>query len=318
MPEFIDYYTVLGVPKTAGEAEIKSAYRKLALKHHPDRNQSSKAASESRFKEINEAYEVLSDPKKRKLYDQYGKDWQGGQGYRPPPGGYQQQSRPDGFQHHYQGGEGGQGGFEQFGDFSDFFKSMFGGGRGFEGFGGMEEGSGSGGRSPLDMEAELQLSVEDLIRGGHKQLSFSYRAGRRTETKEINVKLPKGLRDGAVIRLRGQGKESGGRAGDLYLRIKLLPDPRFEIDGDDLRVKVDVLPWDAALGAEIPVPSPAGSVTIKLPPGTSAGRQFRLSGRGLPRKEGGHGDLYAAISLSLPGRLSPRQLDLFRKLKELE
>lgn len=317
MPEFIDYYTVLGVAKTAGEAEIKSAYRKLALKHHPDRNQSSKAAAESRFKEINEAYEVLSDPQKRKLYDQYGKDWQGGQGYRPPPGGgYQQHRQPGGFQYHYQGGEGGQGGFEQFGDFSDFFKSMFGGGRGFEGFGGME-GEGAGGRSPLDMEAELQLSVEDLIRGGHKQLSFSYRAGRRTGTKEINVKLPKGLRDGATIRLRGQGKEAGGRAGDLYLKIKLLPDPRFEIDGDDLRVKVDVLPWDAALGSEISVPSPAGAVTVKLPPGTTAGRQLRLSGRGLPRKEGGHGDLYAVISLSLPGRLSPQQLDLFRRLKEL-
>ncbi|MDD5207878.1 MAG: J domain-containing protein [Elusimicrobiales bacterium] len=313
MAEFIDYYTVLGVPKTAGEGEIKSAYRKLAMKHHPDRNQGNKQASESKFKEINEAYEVLSDPKKRKMYDQYGKDWEGGQGYRPPPGGgHQQYRQPGGFQ--YQGGQGA--GYEQFGEFSDFFKSMFGGSQGFEGFPGQEEGS--GGRSQLDMEAELQLSVEDLIRGGHKQLSFSYRAGRRTETKEINVKLPKGLRDGATIRLRGQGKEAGGRAGDLYLKIRLMPDPRFEIDGDDLRVKVQVLPWDAALGAEIPVPSPSGTVTVKLAPGTSAGRQLRLSGRGLPRKDGTHGDLYAVISLALPPKLSPQQLELFRKLKETE
>ncbi len=313
MAEFIDYYTVLGLPKTAGEAEIKSAYRKLAMKHHPDRNQGNKQASESKFKEINEAYEVLSDPKKRKMYDQYGKDWEGGQGYRPPPGGgHQQYRQPGGFQH--QGGQGA--GYEQFGEFSDFFKSMFGGSQGFEGFPGQEEGS--GGRSQLDMEAELQLSVEDLIRGGHKQLSFSYRAGRRTETKEINVKLPKGLRDGATIRLRGQGKEAGGRAGDLYLKIRLMPDPRFEIDGDDLRVKVQVLPWDAALGGEIPVPSPSGAVTIKLAPGTSAGRQLRLAGRGLPRKDGTHGDLYAVISLALPPKLSPQQLELFRKLKETE
>ena len=316
MSDFIDYYALLGVPKTAGEAEIKSAYRKLALKHHPDRNQGNKT-SEGKFKEINEAYEVLSDPKKRKLYDQFGKDWQGGQGYRPPPpgGGYQQrQQPPGGFQYQSQGGQGA--GYEQFGDFSDFFKSMFGGAQGMGGFGGMEEGA--GGRSPLDMEAELQLSVEDLIRGGHKQLSFSYRAGRKTETKEISVKLPKGLRDGATIRLRGQGKEAAGRSGDLYLKIRLMPDPRFEIDGDDLRAKLDVFPWDAALGAEISVPSPSGNVTIKLPPGTSAGRQMRISGRGLPRKDGGHGDLYAVISLSLPQRLSPQQLDLFKKLKEIE
>jgi len=315
MPDFIDYYALLGVPKTAGEAEIKSAYRKMALKHHPDRNQGNKL-SEGKFKEINEAYEVLSDPKKRKLYDQYGKDWQGGQGYRPPPpgGGYRQQrpQQPGGFQYHSQGGQGG--GFEQFGDFSDFFKSMFGGAQDFGGFEGAEEGG--TGRSQLDMEAELQLSVEDLIRGGHKQLSFSYRAGRKTETKEINVKLPKGLRNGATIRLRGQGKEAGGRAGDLYLKIRLMPDPRFEIDGDDLRVKLEVYPWDAALGADIPVPSPSGVVTIKLPPGTTAGRQMRLAGRGLPRKDGGHGDLYAIISISLPDELSPHQLDLFRKLKE--
>lgn len=311
MAEFIDYYAVLGVPKTAGEAEIKSAYRKLALKHHPDRNMGNKI-SEGKFKEINEAYEVLSDAKKREMYDHLGKE--GAQGYRPPPGGgYQQRTPPGGFQRHSQGGQGG--GFEQFGEFSDFFKTMFGGAQGPGGFGGMEEDA--SGRTPLDMEAELQLSIEDLIRGGHKQLSFSYRAGRKTETKEINVKLPKGLRDGATIRLRGQGKESDGRAGDLYLRIRLLPDPRFEVDGDDLTVKVGVYPWDAALGAEISVPSPSGAVTIKLQPGTTSGRQLRLPSRGLPRKDGGHGNLYAEISLSLPEKLSPQQLELLRKLKDI-
>ncbi len=316
MPEYIDYYALLGVPKTAGEAEIKSAYRKLAMKHHPDRNPGNKA-SETKFKDINEAYEVLSDPQKRKMYDQFGHEGQPGQGYRPPPGGAYRQQRQQppggGSQYNSQGGPGG--GFEQFGDFSDFFKSMFGGEHGSGGFGGMEE-EGQG-RGQLDMEAELQLSIEDLIKGGHKQLTFSSRNGRKTETREINVKLPKGLRDGATIRLRGQGRESGGRAGDLYLKISVLPDPRFETDGDDLRVKVDVMPWDAALGSEISVPSPCGPVTVKLPLGSGSGRQLRLSGRGLPRKDGGHGDLYAVVTLALPDKFSPQQLELFKKLKDL-
>ncbi|HAT71495.1 MAG TPA: hypothetical protein DCS63_01605 [Elusimicrobia bacterium] len=307
MPKFIDYYSLLGVPKTAGEGEIKSAYRKLAMKYHPDRNQGNKA-SEARFKEINEAYEVLSDAKRRAMYDQLGPDGQP-RGHRPSPdGGFHQSRQPGGFQYNYQGaGEG------QFGDFSDFFKSMFGGAG--SGFGGMQEEA--GGRSPLDMEAELQLSIEDLVRGGHKQLSFTYRAGRRTETKNINVKLPKGLRDGATIRLRGQGKEAPGGAGDLYLKLRLMPDARFEVDGDDLTTRVEVFPWDAALGAEISVPAPAGAVTVKLPPGSSAGRRLRLAGRGLPRKDDGHGDLYVVISLALPDKLSPQQLELFKKLKDL-
>ncbi len=311
MPQYIDYYALLGVPKTAGEAEIKSAYRKLALKYHPDRNQGNKTA-EAKFKEINEAYEVLSDTKKRAMYDQLGPDWQSGRA-APPPGGFGQ--RQGGFQYHY-GGQGGPGGgFEQFGDFSDFFKSIFGGGeaQGGFGFGGM---GGQESRSQLDMEAELDLSVEDLFRGGQKQLSFSYRAGRKVESRDINVKLPKGLRDGATIRLRGQGRQSGGRSGDLYLKIRLLPDPRYEVDGDDLKVKADVFPWDAALGAEITVPAPGGPVKIKLPQGSASGRRLRIAGRGLPRKDGGHGDLYAEIRLYLPEKLSPRQLELMKELRD--
>ncbi len=305
MPKYIDYYAVLGVSRDAGEAEIKSAYRKLALKHHPDRNQGNKAASETKFKEINEAYEVLSDLQKKKLYDQLGENWQAGEGYQPPPGQEQQRGgfqyqRPGGFQ--YQGGQGED--FGQFGGFSDFFRTTF---------GGMEDSG--GGRSPLDMEAELQLSIEDLFQGGHKQLSFSYRNGRKTETRDINVKLPKGLRDGATIRLRGQGKSSSRGVGDLYLKIAILPDPLFQIDGDDLAVKIDVFPWDSALGAEISVPSPSGPVKVKLPAGSGSGRRLRLAGRGLPRKDGTSGDLYAEVSLTLPKRLSAQQLELFRKLK---
>ncbi len=317
MAGYIDYYALLGVPKTAGDAEIKSAYRKLALKYHPDRNQGNKS-SESKFKEINEAYEVLSDAKKRKMYDELGADWQNGQGSRPPPGGgYQQRQAPGGFR--YQGGQGAE--FGQGDDFSEFFRSIFGAagqagrsGQGFGGFGGMEEAE--GGRSQLDMEAELRLSIEDLFRGGSKQLSFSYRAGRRTETRNINVKLPKELHDGSTIRLRGQGKAAGGRTGDLYLKIHLDPEERFTIKGDDLEVKVPVMPWDAALGAEVSVAAPDGPVTIKLPAASASGRRLRLAGRGLPGAEG-RGDLYAVISVELPPRLSARQLELFRKLKEI-
>ena len=316
MAQYVDYYAVLGVPKTAGEAEIKSAYRKLAMKYHPDRNQGNKT-SESKFKEINEAYEVLSDPAKRSTYDQLGPGWQ--DAHRQPPHGqggfggrHGRQGGPfGGFQYQYQGG-----GAEQFGDFSDFFKSIFGSAgdavRGFQ-FGGGPDGDED--RSPLDAEAELPLTVEDLVRGGSKQLSFSYRAGRRNETRDINVKLPKNLRDGSTIRLRGQGKEAGGRRGDLYLRIRLQPDAKFLVKGDDIEVSVPVAPWDAALGAEVQVPSPDGPVTVKLPAGSGAGRRLRLSGRGLPTA-GGRGDLYAVIALELPAKLSPRQLELLRKLKE--
>lgn len=316
MAKYVDYYALLGVPKAAGESDIKSAYRRLALKHHPDRNQGNKT-SEGRFKEINEAYEVLSDPAKRKLYDQLGENWQDGQAPRPSPGeGHQQRQGPGGFHSQHQGGHGGQGaGFEQFGDFSEFFKSMFGGAdRAEQGFGGVEDAE--GGRSQLDTEAELPLTVEELFHGGSKQLSFSYRAGRRTETKNVNVKLPKNLRDGATIRLRGQGKAMGGRAGDLYLKIRLLPDERFAVKGDDLDVKVPVMPWDAALGAEVPVPAPGGAVKIKLPAGSASGCRLRLPGRGLPREDG-HGDLYAVISIELPKKLSSHQVELFRKLKEI-
>jgi curved DNA-binding protein len=312
MASYVDYYSVLGVSRSAAEAEIKSAYRKLAMKYHPDRNQGNKTA-EAKFKEVNEAYEVLSDPSKRKLYEQLGQDYDPSR-RPPPPGGHGGFGRGG---HGPFGGFGGPhaGGAEQFADFSDFFKSIFGGAadsvRGFEGFGQAGEG-----RSPLDEEAELELSVEDLIRGGSKQLGFAQRVGRRTETREVTVKLPPNLRDGATIRLRGKGREAGGQAGDLYLKIKVRQDGPFAIKGDDLETQVPVTPWDAALGAEVAVNTPEGPVKVKLPACTSAGRRLRLAGRGLP-KYGGRGDLYAVIRLELPPKLSAKQLDLLKKLKEI-
>ncbi len=348
MPKFIDYYSILGVPKTASEAEIKSAYRKLAMKHHPDRNPGNKEA-ENKFKELNEANEVLSDPGKRRTYDQLGKDWRQGQNFTPPPGatgggsGY----RTGGGGFEYGAGGGGQG-FEQFGDFSDFFRSMFGGAGGADyGQGGGEtdfesftRGAGGARSSQGDMESELHLSLADVLRGGQQALTFSYKSvcpecggrgrqrtracqacrgeGHKLETREIRVNLPKGLRNGTRIRLKGQGRRSpSGRNGDLYLSIYIAPHPDFKIEGDDLETLIHVMPWDAALGAEISIPAPDGAVKIKLPAVSAAGKRLRISGRGLPRKDGSRGDLYAVIVIDIPPSLTQRQTDLLKKLKEI-
>ena len=340
MPEFIDYYSILGVPRSASEAEIKSAYRKLAMKHHPDKNPGSKDA-ENRFKAINEANEVLSDPVKRRTYDQLGKDWSEGRQAPPHPGTGNQ----EGF--HYRQSGGGAQDSVQFGDFSDFFRSMFGGMDDTEsGRAGNEDDieeftGGFGGRqtSSEDMEADLNLSLSDVLRGGQQSLSFSHHdvcrecggrgrlktrichvcrgSGNKLETKNMRVNLPKGLRDGTRIRLKGQGRRArSGRSGDLYVNIHISPHPDFTVSGDDLETRVHIMPWDAALGAEISVPAPDGAVKIKLPACSRAGRRLRISGRGLPRKDGSRGDLYAVITIDIPPSLTPHQLDLFRKIRE--
>lgn len=343
MPEFIDYYSILGVPKSASEADIKSAYRKLAMKHHPDRNPGNKEA-ESRFKDINEANEVLSDPKKRQTYDQLGKDWRQGQGFSTPRGGARAGQSPGGFAYSGQG-PGGQD-FGQFGDFSEFFKSMFGGMSGAEHFrgGGDDDFAGyvqGGGRqaAQADMESDLHLSLADVLKGGQQALTFSYKstcpgcggrgrlktrvcptcggAGQTPETRDIRVNLPGGVRSGARIRLKGQGRRlpSGG-SGDLYLNIHVAPNPDFAVEGDDIETRVRIMPWDAALGAEITIPALDGAVKIKLPPGSGSGRRLRISGRGLPRKDGSRGDLYSVIAIDIPSPLTPRQTELFKKLKD--
>ncbi|MBI4656878.1 MAG: DnaJ domain-containing protein [Elusimicrobia bacterium] len=321
--KYKDYYSILGVSKNASEQEIKSAFRKLAFKYHPDKNPCNKEA-ESKFKEINEAYEVLSDSKKRQMYDQLGAGWQEGQNFSPPPGG---------FKYEY-GTNSNQADFEKFSGFSDFFKTIFGsfgGMSGFEQHGQRQRNSfsfgnfadedascESHGRSPLDLEAELAISVIDLIKGGYKELTFTRSPGRRTEQKRIKVNIPKGLRDGSCVRLKGQGGQAQGRTGDLYLTIKVLPDPRFEVKGSDIETHATVMPWEAVLGSEVSVQTPEGSVKIKIPPNSRAGRKLRISGKGLSKKDGSRGDFYAVINIDIPQNLTPRQIELFKKLKEIK
>ena len=276
--KFRDYYDVLGVKRDASADDIKRAYRKLARKHHPDlKPQAEKAAASEKFKEINEANEVLSDPEKRKKYDALGENWRGGMDFTPPPGSQAGPGGPD---------------WQQYGDFSDFFESLFGGMRG--------DGTRAGGRGARmrfrggDVEAEVPVAVEELLRGGKRRLSLDGRT--------LEVDIPLGARDGTVLRLGGQGQPgvNGGQAGDLYLHLRVQPHARYRLDGDDLERDLALWPWQAVLGAAVRVETPDGAVMLKVPAGTPAGQRLRLRERGLPRTGGGRGDLYAVIKIAVP------------------
>jgi curved DNA-binding protein len=313
--QFRDYYETLGVPKSASADEIKSSFRKLARKHHPDLAKDKKAAEE-KFKEINEAYEVLSDPEKRKKYDEYGSNWQhagngfGGGGAGPAQGG--------GF-----GGFGGGGSpFGGGGDFhfggtgySDFFEQFFGTRRG-RGYGGgvdFEETPQRG----RDVEADILVTLEEVLNGASRQISF--RKGNSPDVQTYTVKIPKGVREGQRIRLAGQGGAGGvrGEAGDLYLRVKLQQHPYYRFEGSDIYHEADVPAWQAVLGGELTIPTPDGRAKIKLPAGTQNGRKFRIPGRGLPEKGGGRGDFYVVVVIAIPESVTPDQKALWEKLSAL-
>jgi curved DNA-binding protein len=291
--EYKDYYKILGVAKNASEKDIKAAYRKLARKHHPDVNPGNKEA-EARFKEVNEAYEVLGDKEKRKRYDQLGANWDAfgrgagrGQGW---PGGVR-------VEYEDLGGAGG---------FSDFFRTFFGGG--FPGFDRGEEAF-----SPAaDAEAEVELTLAEVFRGTTREVTVG---GSR---RRVEVKIPPGVREGSRVRVAGEGgKGSGGRRGDLYLRVRIAPDPTFERKGDDLQTSLHVPLTSAVLGGEAQVRTLDGPVGIKIPAGTPAGQVFRLRGRGLPKlgARGERGDLLATLTVDLPRTLTPRQKELFEELQ---
>jgi curved DNA-binding protein len=303
--EYKDYYKILGVSKTASEKEIKAAYRRLAKKHHPDINPGNKEA-EARFKEIGEAYDVLSDKEKRTRYDTLGENWQS-YGQRPQgwPGGQSGGVRID-FED--LGGAGG---------FSEFFRTFFGGGGG-AGFGGGRTGFGGAGfpgeeiPEAADAEGEVELTLDEVLNGTTREIALA------ESKRRVEVKIPPGVRDGSRVRVAGEGgRGAGGRKGDLYLRVRVAPNPSFERRGDDLQTTVRVSLTAAVLGGEAQVPTLDGEVGIKIPPGTPAGQVFRLRGHGLPRlgEKGVRGDLMATLAVDLPRSLTDRQKELFEELR---
>jgi curved DNA-binding protein len=310
--QFRDYYETLGVSKTASEDEIKSAFRKLARKYHPDVAKDKKAAEE-KFKQINEAYEVLSDPEKRRKYDQLGENWNQPGGLQRPPqwGGGQ----PGGFRW----GSGENGGVEfEFGGtgFSDFFEAFFGGGRGRSAFGGFGQ-RGTMAERGSDVEADIMVTLEEALHGSTRQVSLRRAGSKKTETYQ--VKIPRGVREGQRIRLAGQGEagEGGGKSGDLFLRVRLARHPDFSVEGSDLVHEVKIAPWQAVLGDQIIVPTLEGNARLKLPPGTQGGQRFRLRERGLPGVSGQRGDLYVAVQISVPKKLSEREREIWEQLGQL-
>jgi len=312
--QFRDYYETLGVSKTASEDEIKSAFRKLARKYHPDVAKDKKAAEE-KFKQINEAYEVLSDPEKRRKYDQLGENWNQPGGFQPPPqwGGGQ----PGGGFRRWGGGEDGGVEFEFGGTgFSDFFEAFFGGGRGRSAFGGFGQ-RGTTAERGNDVEADIMVTLEEALHGSTRQVSLRRAGSKKTETYQ--VKIPRGVREGQRIRLAGQGEagERGGKSGDLFLRVRLARHPDFSVEGSDLVHEVKIAPSQAVLGDQIIVPTLEGNARLKLPPGTQGGQRFRLRGRGLPGVSGQRGDLYVVVQISIPKKLSEGERELWEQLAQL-
>ena len=317
--EYRDYYKLLGVSRTASKEEIGKAFKKLARKYHPDLNPNDKEA-EGKFKEINEAYEVLKDEKKRKLYDQFGSDWEHGQNFQPPPG-YENM--------HFGGGGGGFGGGA---GFSDFFETIFGGGGGgFRGgfqSGGFSQGDFGGGyqrrpRRGADSEASYELTLEEAFRGGKKSITLQEQTSGpdgipRMTTKTLEVTVPAGVKDGQKIRLAGQGNPglNGGAKGDLYLKIRLMPHHMFKVAESDVILDLPLSPWEAALGTTARIPTLDGAVEMKIPPGIGSGKKLRIKGRGLG-SGAKKGDQYVRIMIQVPERLSAEERDLFEQLQKV-
>ena len=315
--EFRDYYKILGVERSAAADQIKTAYRRLARKYHPDVSKEPNA--EARFKEMQEAYEVLRDPEKRAAYDQLGSDWKSGQTFRPPPdwgSGFEFSGAPAGAgggRRHAgraTGGTGGSGGEE---DFSDFFASLFGGGSPFAG-----AARRAGGR---DHHARVDITLEEAYRGTVRVLEL-----KRPEVKPdgsielrshtVRVAIPAGVAEGQLIRLAGQGEPAsggGGSAGDLYLETHILPDKLYTLDNRDVTITFPVAPWEASLGASVTVPTLGGAVEMRIPPGAQSGQKLRLRGRGLPGQPAG--DQYVQLKVVLPPADTPQAKALYEEMR---
>ena len=342
--KFQDYYKILGLDRNATEKDIKKAYRKLAREYHPDlQPPEKKAEAEEKFKLINEAYEVLSDPEKKAKYDRLGPNWQHGDEFAA-------------YQHQWPRGEAGWGkaegfpGFEGFSfsfggprgekSFSDFFEAIFGSGFADEEFAPRGRRT-SRPRRGIDVEAELEVTLEDIYFGKEKQLQLALRdlcpecgglgrggsgfcpscggSGQKSETRTIKIKIPRDARDGKKIRIKGQGGEGepGGERGDLYLKIKVLPHQIFSVKGDDLEEEVVIYPWQAVLGDKVIVPTLDKPLKVKINPRTRTGHRLRLRGKGLPRKDGTSGDLYVKIVVDIPQDISPEEEGFYKKMAEV-
>lgn len=336
--QYKDYYEILGVPRTASDAEIKKAFRKLAREYHPDVAKNKKQAEE-KFKDINEAYEVLGDPTKRKKYDELGANWSSGSEFRPPPGwesytgsgGFPGRgSKGEEFEFHF-GGTG----------FSDFFEQLF-GSRGARGGGGFGRARGFGDEDYAergrDIEGDIMVTLEEALHGSVRSVSVrrgvpcehcggtGQRAkhvcnvcggtGQVAKTETYQVKIPPGVTEGQRLRVAGRGEAGlgGGAAGDLYLRVRLAKHPDFDVEGHNLIYEAELAPWEAVLGSSISVPTLNGPVNIKIPPGTHNAQKLRVRGRGLPQRGGANGDLIVVTRIEVPPKVTETERKLWEQL----
>ncbi|PTY07053.1 J domain-containing protein [Opitutaceae bacterium EW11] len=314
--EFQDYYSLLDVPREASQEDIKKAFRKLARQYHPDVAKDKKTA-EQKFKEINEAYEVLGDPEKRKRYDELGEHWNEPQGVPPPPRRHTWRQAGPGFGRATEFDFGGSTGF------SDFFEQFFGGGQG-RGFAFTDEDGGEegfGASRGQDIEGEILVTLDEVLHGSERSISLR-RTDPRTgesETETFKVRIPPGAEEGRRIRVRGKGEPGagGGLAGNLYLRVRVAAHPDFRVRGSDVYYDLDLAPWEAVLGTTIDVPTLGGRLRMRVPPGSQHGRQLRVRDRGLPKGQTGErGDFYVVVNVELPTELSEAERKLWEQLRD--
>ncbi len=323
--KYRDYYSVLGVERTASQEEVSKAYRKLARKHHPDVNK--EKGAEDKFKELTEAYEVLKDPDKRSRYDALGSNWQNGQDFQPPPDWEQIFSsfgsrgggggRAASFS--FGSGQGGDGGF------SDFFEAFFGGASPFgDTHPGARRGGHSFAQSGGHVEGEITIPLEDAFHGTKRTITLETinpNAGGAAQSKQksFQVNIPKGVKNGSVIRLAGLGQPGagGGEAGDLRLRVKIAPHPRFRTEGDDLLTVLPISPSEAVLGAKLPVQTLDGTITLNIPPGSQSGQRMRAKGKGFSKADKSAGDLLVELKIVVPKKVSGGEKELYEKLQEV-
>ena len=324
--KFKDYYEVLGVKRDATDEQIRQAYRKLARKHHPDVNPGDKIA-ENKFKEINEANEVLSDQEKRKRYDQLGPNWKDGAEFTPPPGWGRVNVQFDDLGSIFSGG-----------GFSDFFETLFGGARPMGQTEHRRRGAAPSAARGQDAEADMEISLEDAHRGGRHRITLQGTrpcpacagtgassgvvcstcrgSGQVLSPRTLDVNIPPAAREGSVIRVRnyGQPGAGGSEPGDLYIKLKIKPHPLFTVSGDDLTLEVPVSPWEAVLGTTVEVPTIDGKAEMKIPPGAQGGQRLRLRGQGLNKRDAGRGDQYVKLKVVVPTHPTDREKQLYREL----